>query len=168
MPSFIGRQRKPKKGGPAVSRSNFNDEQFVVSYELLKLLQWLVVNEQESLKKLLNTALGQGLKYELNNQRKHNKEDNLYLQESIIDFFTLMETLLHETAYEHAATNQLQRTMIPAIYHIDTTECDAASVAHSVAKATAAVENKTGENPKEVLCKELLRRWKPSKKPYAH
>ena len=31
-----------------------------------------------------------------------------------------------------------------------------------------AIENKTGENPKDVLCKELLKRWKPSKKPYAH
>lgn len=152
-----------------MSRSNLNEEHFVVSAELLKLLQWLVTYEQESLKKLLVSALNQGLKYELDDQIESSKEqDSQDLQESIVDFFTLLEMLLHETTHEHAATSQLQRSMIPAIYHIDTTECDEASVAQSVAKATDAVRNKTGENPKEVLCKELLRRWKPLKKAFAN
>lgn len=155
-----------------MSHSDFNDEHFVVSYELLKLLQWLLIHEQDALKKLIVTSLGKGLDYELadthdgtNQQENESIEE---LQENIVDFFTLLEMLLHETLTEQNANTQIQKTMIPAINHIDTTACDLTSVALSVEKATAAVRNKTGENPKEVLCKELLKRWKPVKKPYAH
>lgn len=155
-----------------MSHSDFNDEHFVVSYELLKLLQWLLIHEQDALKKLIVTSLGKGLQYELadthddtNQQENESIEE---LQENIVDFFTLLEMLLHETLTEQNANTHIQKTMIPAINHIDTTACDLNSVALSVEKATAAVRNKTGENPKEVLCKELLKRWKPAKKPYAH
>lgn len=169
-----------------MSRSDFNDEHFVVSYELLKLLQWLLVHEQEALKKLVVKALGQGLRYELEDthnesecaptatdqlteiHREHSEQEAENLQEGMVDFFTLLEMILHETLTEDEATSLLQRTMIPSIYHIDTNACDSTSVALSVEKATAAVQNNTGENPKDVLCKELLKRWKPTKKPYAH
>jgi hypothetical protein len=172
--------------GTAMSRSDFNDEHFVVSYELLKLFQWLLVHEQEALKKLVVNALAQGLKYELadshdvsdcnktitdsatETHREHTEEEAEDLQEGMVDFFTLLEMILHETMTEDEATAILQRTMIPSIYHIDTNACDSTSVALSVEKATAAVQNNTGENPKDVLCKELLKRWKPTKKPYAH
>jgi len=149
--------------------SSFNGEQFVVSYELLKLLEWLIEHEQETLKKLLDNAMQRGLRLELAQAEDPEQEKNIAaLQGNIIDFFTLLETLTHETLHEHEIKNNIQRIMIPAIYHIDTTACDSTSVALSIAKATAAVENRTGENPKDVLCKELLRRWKPTKKPYAH
>ena len=158
-----------QKKGDLMSRSKLGDEHFVVSYELLKLLQWFIEHEQDTLKTLLAEALNKGFKEELLTVNNPDKEQSIeHLQENIIDFFTLLETLIHETAHEHEAKHHIQQTMIPAIYHIDTNTCDATSVALSVAKATAAVENKTGENPKDVLCKELLRRWKPLKKPYAH
>lgn len=144
-------------------------EHFVVSYELLKVLEWLIDHEQEPLKKLLHQALKKGLRQELAHADDMEKEDSMeLLQGNIVDFFTLLEVLTHETIHEHEIKNHIQRTMIPAINHIDTTDCDTTAVALSVAKATAAVENKTGENPKEVLCKEFLKRWKPLKKPYAH
>jgi hypothetical protein len=161
-----------------MSRSDFNnDEHFVVSYELLKLLQWLLIHEQDALKKLIMSALAQGLKYELSGvpddaattaMDQANPESIEDLQENILDFFTLLEVILHETMTEQHANTHIQKTMIPAINHIDTSTCDMTSVALSVEKATAAVVNKTGENPKDVLCKELLKRWKPTKKPYAH
>lgn len=158
-----------------MSRSDFNDEHFVVSYELLKLFQWLLIHEQDAVKKLIVHALGQGLKYELAGTHddtstamdQDNSETLEALQENIVDFFTLLEIILHESLTEQQANMHIQ-TMIPAINHIDINECDFNSVALSVEKATAAVRNKTGENPKEVLCKELLKRWKPAKKPYAH
>lgn len=138
-------------------------EQFVVSYELLKLLQWLIVNEQHTLKKLLNNALNQGLRAELAQAHDMPQEEATNLQINIVEFFGLLEALMQETLHESNVKNHIQRSMIPAIYHVDSNEYDATSMALSIAKATAAIERKTGENPKEVLCKELLRRWKPVK-----
>jgi len=138
----------------------FDDNQFVISYELLNLLQWLIDNEQETLKKMV-------LRANMNAQRQvdHRSDD---IQQTVIDFFSLLDALLIETEQEYEVQTALQRVMIPAIDHIDTSMCDSNALALSVAKATQALENKTGENPKDVLCKELLKRWKPSKKPYAH
>jgi hypothetical protein len=144
-------------------KKSFDQEHFVVSYELLKLLQWLIENEQDTLKKLLHNALNHGLRSELAQAHDMQQEEAEGLQASIVDFFSLLEALMQETLHESEAKNYIQRTMIPAIYHIDSNSCDTTSVALSIAKATAAVEKKTGEDPKDVLCKELLRRWKPSK-----
>lgn len=137
----------------------FDDGQFVISYELLSLLQWLIENEQETLKKMVLRATLH------NNGPIQHGED---VQQTIIDFFALLDALVAETSQEQEVQKVLQRVMIPAIDHIDTSMCDSNAVALSVAKAQLALENKTGENPKEVLCKELLKRWKPHKKPYAH
>lgn len=138
----------------------FDDNQFVISYELLNLLQWLIENEQENLKKMVIRAQSNGQR-----SLEHCSDD---IQQTVIDFFSLLDALLIEAEEEQQVQSAFQRVMIPAINHIDTSLCDSNAVAMSVAKATQALENKTGENPKEVLCKELLKRWKPNKKPYAH
>ena len=147
-----------------------DNNQFVVSYELLQLLQWLIDYEQESIKKLITRSLHNGLQNQLNSplrdlRNPHNIEE---LQQNVVDFFALFEAMMLEIVNEDEVTNVLQRTMLPAIDHIDSSMCDNNTVAVSIAKARSAMENKTGENPKDVLCKELLKRWKPSKKPYAH
>lgn len=147
-----------------------NNNQFVVSYELLQLLQWLIDYEQEPLKKLITRSLHNGLQNHLNNPMLNpkNQQSIEELQLNVVDFFALLEVMMHEIVNEDEVTNILQRTMLPAIDHIDSSMCDNNTMAVSIAKARTAVENKTGENPKDVLCKELLKRWKPSKKPYAH
>jgi hypothetical protein len=142
-----------------------DDEQFVLSYELLAVLRWLTEHEQESLKKVFAQAIKRGFKEEWLHANDLQKEQNIEnLQSIITEFFSLIEALAHETVNEHEITTVLQRTTVPAVYHVDTTACDVTSVALSAAKATAAVKNNTGENPKEVLCRELLRHWKPCKK----
>lgn len=144
-----------------------NNNQCAISYRLLKLLQWLAENEQEELKKLITKAVTQGLN--TCSTVITATEDNLEheLQESIVDFFALMETLLSEIAHEDELKQAMQRQLIPALDHIDSSICDTATVASSVAKATSNFDDNS-ENIKQILFKELLKRWKPSKKPYAH
>ncbi len=144
----------------------FDNNQFVVSYELLLLLRWLLDHEHESLKKLITKSLRNGL----NNHLKETAPDlndeatAAELQQNIIDFFVLIEALMLESVNEDMIKTTLQRTLIPAIDHIDSQLCDMDSVAMSIAKATSALHNNSGKNPKDVLCKELLKRWKPAKK----
>ena len=52
---------------------------------------------------------------------------------------------------------------MPTIDHIDSTICDDATVRSSVEKATAKSEQHPKANAQELLFKELLKRWKPSK-----
>lgn len=143
---------------------NNNNNQFIVSRELLRLFQWLFDYEQETLKKLIIKAMKNGLQAELH-QNSVQPENNEELQQTIIDFFALLETLVLESLHEREVNNVVNRSLIPAIDRIDTAACDNATLAMSVAKATAAHGKHSAEDLKKILCKELLKRWKPAKKP---
>lgn len=145
-----------------------NNNQFVVSYELLHLFRWLFDHEQETMKKLMTKSLRNGLSDKLYAIQAHKEETTQEIQQSVVDFFALLETLLYEIINEEEVRRIVQRNLIPAIDHIDATVCDTATVALSLAKATSALENNPNTNAKEVLCKELLRRWKPAKKLSTH
>lgn len=143
--------------------------QFVVSYELLCLLRWLVEHDYEKLKKIIAKSLLGGLKEELN-KIEHKKpgkcpESDMHeIQNSIIDFFTLLEAALIETLNDYAIQKVVEKKLMPAIEHIDTTVCDDATVKSSIEHASTKIEHSTIDSAQEVLFKELLRRWKPAKK----
>lgn len=145
-----------------------NDNQLTVSYELLYLVQWLLENESDELKKLINHALENGLKQDLQtatNSELKNTED---IQYSIVDFLSLLETLLHENISEQNMRRIMEKKLMPAIDNIDNKECDKATVDFSVEKATSKIENNPEQNPQEILFKELLKCWKPNKKTITH
>lgn len=145
-----------------------NDNQLTVSYELLYLVQWLLENESDALKKLINHALENGLKQDLQtaiNSELKNTED---IQYSIVDFLALLETLLHENISEQNMRRIMEKKLMPAIDNIDNKECDKATVDFSVEKATSKIENNPEQNPQEILFQELLKCWKPNKKTITH
>lgn len=143
-----------------------DNAQFVLSYELLALLRWLADHDADKIKKIIAKALASGLKDEVNRAREgRNEEETLEeIQHGIIDFFGLLEVLLHETINEHAVQKAMQKNLMPSIDQIDSTYCDNATVRTSIEKATAKIEHNPKENPKELLFKELLKRWKPANK----
>ncbi|MFA6065947.1 MAG: hypothetical protein WC707_02080 [Candidatus Babeliaceae bacterium] len=149
-----------------------NNNHFVISYELLQLLLWLLDHEQESLKKLIYKALGHGLEKKLRMLKGHSSTPEHQapqeLQQSIIDFFSLLELLMIETMDEHTFDDVMQRSMLPEIDNIDTHMYESDTIHSSIAKATSAAKNNKGESPKDVLYKELLKRWKPAKKSILH
>jgi len=154
-----------------MSRISFDEDHFMVSYELLQILQWFLEHEQEALKDLLAYALSNGLQGELERvaRIKNNQHDLHPLKGSIVDFFSLIEALVYEIKHEQDTQQVTQRALVPMIDKIDRAHCaDQSAMKISIAKATAAAQNIRGSNPKEVLCKELLKRWKPSKKMAAH
>lgn len=150
------------------NKNNFDDGQFIVSYELLLLLAWLCDNEQDALQALVDKALANGLQEKLNVGLNFGEAEADVLQQTIIDFFAILENMIVE-AGQHDQVNQiLHRNMFPAIDHIDSTVFDHQTVAKSVEKAVSFKEKHNSKPAKEVLMKELLKRWKPSKKTYAN
>ena len=145
-----------------------NDEsnQLNLSYELLYLIQWLIEKEPEKLKPLIMSALNNGLSQELQklNNQPIDQSAAQEMQYNIIDFLGLLEADLHEALNEQTMKRAIEKKLMPAIDHIDTTECDNATVQFSVEKATSKLEREPKENAQELLYQELLRCWKPNKK----
>ena len=145
-----------------------NTSQFVLSYELLSLLQWMVEHDTYKLKRIIAQGLNAGLRHHIKRpsyQDAHNLETAQY---TIVEFFGVLETIMLETLHEQSIASVVEKNLIPALDHIDTKYCDEASVRLSIEKAISSFETNPQSNPQEVLFKELLRRSKPGKKSRAH
>ncbi len=146
-----------------------NNAQFVLSYELLALLRWLVDNNMDALKKIIGHAISAGLQEEL--QKIENADDMTYLHElqhSITDFLTTFETLLIEAVSERLKQKTEYKDLAPELEKIDKTMCDIATVSFSLEETAAQLEDNPHKNPKELLFQELLRNWQPSNKKMKH
>lgn len=147
---------------------NNQAQQFVISYELLCLLRWLVDNDSDKLKKTIIKALANGLMEDIR-QFEHlgdvnaNPEMIEEVQHSIIEFFAMLETLLLEAIKEQTVQKAVEKKLMPTIDQIDSALCNDDVVRSSIEKATAKSEMQPKENVQDLLFKELLKRWKPSK-----
>jgi len=146
------------------SNTNYTDMQCVLSYELICLLQWLVEHNNPQLKSIIKKALDAGLKKEIKKANNHNNFNNLEeIQHNVVDFFKVLESLLVESIHEQTAQKTLVNNLMPTIEHIDTAGCDDATIRSSIERVVTKIENHTKEPAEELLFKELLRRWKPTK-----
>ncbi len=139
-------------------------DQLVISYELLQLMEWIVEHESESLKKLIIRALKRGfddqLKQSQNYKELYSAED---MQNNVIDFLALIEALLIEATNEKEVDSIIQKNLMPAIDHVDTSNCDSSTLKSSIAIASSKIHKNSKENVQEIFLKELLKRWKPNK-----
>lgn len=142
---------------------NSNDK-LIISYELLQLMEWMVENESEPLKKFIAKALKHGFEVRLKEVKKYKEfYSPEQMQNTIIDFLGLLEVLLFEITNEQEVNNVIQKNMMPAIDHIDINNCDSSILKTSIDVATSKIQKKPKENVQEIFLKELLKRWKPSK-----
>lgn len=153
-------------GGTMNNDSMNSHNQFVISYELLALLQWLVEHDAERMKKIIARALQNGLKKDIQNFKAYaaDAQSNDDIQHSIVEFFGLLEALLVETMNEQAMQDAVEKNLMPAIDQLDSTICDDATIRSSVEKATLKLDKSPQADPQEVLFRELLKRWKPQNK----
>lgn len=142
-----------------------DDTQFVLSYELLCLLRWLTEHDAEKLKKIIAKAIScEELSEEMKRVDKSDTMDQTQnIHYNIVDFLSLLESLLLESMSEQLDKKARQKNLMPAIEQIDSSVCDNEVVRFSLEKATAQMEFNPKINPKEQLFKELLKRWKPDK-----
>ena len=156
------------------NNSNNSNNQFVISYELLQLFRWILEYEQESLKKIIQKVINSKFKDTINTSSVNYLDyfdSNQELQQNVIDFFMALEMLLYEVINENEINNICHKDLIPAINSIDYRVYNNDILNASVAKAKAACSSKVGKSnvstkkiAKDIFCKELLKRWKPSKK----
>lgn len=142
--------------------------QLAISLELLLLLRWLVQNEPEAVKKLVQQAskngFGQQLASKKNPRNFVDIVEQLDLHLCVADFFGLLEIALHKNVVPHDTYIPVS----PTANQIDLQSCDTETIAISVAKAATALKKDTSKNAKETLCKELLKNWHPQKQNSPH
>lgn len=148
------------------SFNNNNNGQFVLSYELLHLLQWLVDHESDALKKIIARAVRQGFRSTITqtNDIIELQTSDAHIQNSIADFLSLLDVLLIETTNEQGIKKSLERTMIPALNQIDSNFCASETVESSLLKTSSKLDCDSREKLQDALLKEILKQWKPDKK----
>jgi hypothetical protein len=147
----------------------FNDDQFnqgnqfVISYELLALILWILEHEDETLAALIKKAFASGLQDTIPQNPPANDTNLLEeAQQAIIDFFSVMESHMIDSMHEKSVQKAMEKNLFPAIDQIDLAICDDETVRISVENTTNMPHN-AKETPKEALCRELLRNWNPQK-----
>lgn len=152
-----------------INETTFNhnsDGQVLLTYELLFLLQWIIENESEALKKVVVRSLKNG--FNDPDFRNHEVVEmhiaDPSIHQCIVDFLGLLDALLIEATTELSMQKNVERNLIPALNHIDSTICNDETIQGSLKKATSQIHHSPEENPQDILLKELLRRWKPDKK----
>jgi hypothetical protein len=142
-----------------------NDGHLILSHDLLNLLQWLIDHEAEALKKLVERAVEQGFatEYQAGDEtiELHLADDSI--QQSVIEFLGLLDTLLIEASNEQNANRVINRTRMPVLDHIDSMVLDDQTVQASIDKTNSKLEHNPQANAQELLLQELLKRWNPDK-----
>lgn len=143
-----------------------NEGAIQLSYNLLYLLQWLIQHESDTLRTIISKAVQAGYK---NSDDKdysfielHVSDPHIY--QSIINFLDLMDSLLIESEQLHLTQKGVDVTAIPAIKHIDAKTCGNDLVQKTLEHTSVKLKTNPDQNAKELLFKELLRRWKPGTK----
>ena len=146
-----------------------NNTQFALSYELLHLLKWLGQHDTDKLKKIISKAVAHGLHDTIQKTTSlpdpKNLEDMHY---GIIDFFELLDTLLGDAINNHVEQKAREKNLLPTIDHFDSSLLDNETLRCSVEKTTKKLDLNPHMNPKEQLCKEYLKKWKPVNKENIH
>lgn len=150
-----------------MSNNNFDDfkDQFVLSHELIKLMNWIVRYNPEGLRKIIETTIKKSKKYNaLKRDDKERDFNNQELQNSIIEFFNLMEYCIDEYSDEDCSQKIIEKDLLPTIDLIDSNLLDDYTLNSSLAEATNKFTKSTSiPKAKQIFYKELLKQWNPEK-----
>ena len=139
------------------------NDQFVISYELLQILYSLLKYEDVELSKLIRKSFAKRL------HDKKNKKDlltdmeqNEEMQNSVIEFFNFLEEEALDLADEEA-TKYMGKEIIKDIEHVDPEQVNSLTVKNAIAKKARRRNKESNSELRIDFLKELLKQWKPEK-----
>ena len=139
--------------------------QFTLSFEFLYVLKWLSENYPNKLQKIIQEALETGLSSKLLLIKNNPKScDNNSLQNGIIQFLELLESIYFKVSNEQLNNKAFEKDLIPKINQIDPNSCNETSIYTTVENTIKKATQEKSKNPKAILFTELLNQWKPGKK----
>ena len=140
-----------------------HDDQFIVSYELLYILQWLITYEKQALAELINKAVAQGSHIPHAENQRNKAEENELLQNSVIDFFTFLENQVANASQEQSMQQIIQSNLLKTLDHIDPNSFEASIIRASMVATAEKLQGKENLPAKDYFLKQLLKKWSPKK-----
>lgn len=140
-----------------------NDDQFIVSYELLYILQWLMAYEKDAFRKLIHKAFTKGSQATNNLEITNQTEEAEYLQNSVIDFFSFLEEEVENASENESMKHIMQQNLLKTLDHIDPKIFDPAIIKASMVATAEKVNPEHNKQAKDYFLKQLLKKWTPKK-----
>ncbi len=135
-----------------------NDDQFIVSYELLYILQWLMTYEKEAFTQLVHKAFIQGSQTTNEYDTADQFEEAEYLQSSVIDFFSFLEQEVENVAQTESIKHIMQKNLLKTLDHIDPKIFDPAIIKASMMATAEKLNPQRNHQAKDYFLKELLKK----------
>lgn len=141
-----------------------NDDQFVISYELLHILHWILKYEKKELMQLLERAFQKGSDNANNNHDMYEQiQESDKLQNSIVDFFAFLEDQVAFLSNNQSTSKMMQGKLSQTLDHIDQKAFDPSIITSSMKTTAEKISPQKKQQAKELFLKELLKQWKPKK-----
>ncbi|MBP7854526.1 hypothetical protein KAZ82_01155 [Candidatus Babeliales bacterium] len=144
--------------------SMLQEEQFVISYELLHVLEWLLKHQEAELSQIIAQAIIKG--YEEKLQKQHlsdqiqNSDD---VTQSIVKFFNFLEqnmAMMNHLEHDAKITHV---NILKALDQIDPETLDYDTIKSTVLATAEKIKPKNNDEAKSLFFKELLKQWNPKK-----
>ena len=140
-----------------------NDDQFIVSYELLYILQWLLMYEKEAFAKIVHSAFVKGSQNSNAKIIYDQIEETEHLQTSVVDFFSFLEREVESISEAESIKHIMQTNLLKTLDHIDPKLFDPITVKESMMITAEKIDHQRKSHAKELFLKELLKKWHPKK-----
>lgn len=141
-----------------------HDEQFVISYELLYVLHWLLKYEKTELSNLITQAFVKGYEEKLKEQDMYSKiQYSDDMQHSIVNFFNFLEHQIAAMNDTQTHKTVLHHNIIKTLDQIDPMRFDYDTIKSTVMATADKMKPKNQDDAKNLFLKELLKQWNPKK-----
>lgn len=140
------------------------EEQFVISYELLYVLHWLLKYEKNELSSLITQAFIKGYEDKIKQQDMYMRiqygED---MQQSIVNFFNFLEDQIATINDIQTHKKVIHQNIIKTLDQIDPERFDYETIKSTVMATADKIKPANQDDAKDLFLKELLKQWNPKK-----
>ncbi|MCF7799972.1 hypothetical protein K9M16_03170 [Candidatus Babeliales bacterium] len=150
------------------------DTNFSLSLELIYLMNWLLKNEKEKLKILINQSIKNGLSYEMEQLDKItdnqiDPNDNMQLHNTILDFLIFLEDTLVECLEDQELDTKSKERLnlsiqkiLPQQVDIKTMWLSVQQTKEEISKIKKVANKSLGEEElRNTLLTQLIKNWNP-------
>ncbi|MCK4264858.1 hypothetical protein KAW80_00705 [Candidatus Babeliales bacterium] len=137
---------------------------FLLSFELLYLINWLLKNEKSRLKLLVKQAVKNGLAAEIYKLDESQKQPTESLQNGFLDFIAHLE----DTLLDHLETTDhiqgIRDKLLTSLNELNISHLDSHTLLTSLRQAEEELSKNSQKDSKRVLLKTIFNNWSPTKK----
>lgn len=141
-----------------------HEEQFVISYELLYLLDWLLKYQEAELSQIVTQAFLKGYEEKLKQQTLYDqiqRSDNI--GHSITKFLNFLENTITDVYQMQQEKKISHQNIIKTLDQIDPDIIDYETIKSTVLATADKLDLINQEEARRLFLKELLKQWNPHK-----